>query len=285
MSNGTINIVLPEYAPAHIAFTGLSLAFKDALTAMGYTVNMNSHIDQSDADIELIIALIAIKNPNRQNPNKRYIVVQTEQLPTKQSQAPWQIAKWNELKKYIQPNDIIWDFFYPFHKHLYSNQSDYIKFGYHPRFDNFAEIEKKYDICFYGAPSDRRKNLMKDFGSKFSWQGNFRNIHSQNRIDIINSSRICLNIHYSASKLVELIRVVSHYLSNKAFVLSEPIIGHDWIMNKNLVVTSPIRQFDDKIRYFIKNEKERNELAEQSYQYLKTNHKMSDYIEQCMARL
>jgi len=252
---------------------------------MGYIVNMNSHIDQTDADIELIIALIAIKNQQRQSPNKRYIVVQTEQLPTIQSQAPWQIAKWNELQKYIHPKDLIWDFFYPFHKHLYSNTADYIKFGYHHRFDHSAEIEKKYDICFYGAPSDRRKRLMKDFSSKFSWQGDFKNVHSQKRIDIINSSRICLNIHYSASKLVELIRVVSHYLSNKAFVLSEPIIGHKWIMEKNLVVTAPIKQFDDKIRYFIKNEQERNEIAEHSYQCLKTNHKMSDYIEQCMTRL
>lgn len=267
MSSGKINVVYPKRS--RVVFHDMAVAFQDIFRKLNFETHICHSIDATDTDIEVILGFINFKTKTGKFDNKRYVIVQTEQLPMETVATKWQKKKWDKLSALISANDIIWDFYYPYHKHLYNNTATYVKFGYHESFDNNMNIDKKYDFCFYGSKSLRRKNVIDKLIKKHCCNDQNCKLFGVERISAINSSKICLNIHYSEANLIEFIRVISHYLCNNSFVISEPFIGHNWLADKGLLVVSELNDFEKVVEYYLKNEKERKDIASFSYNEIK----------------
>jgi len=282
MSKGKINVVYPRRSK--VVFHDMAIAFQSIFKKLDFETYIYHSIDVADADIEVILGFINFKTKTRKFNNKRYVVVQTEQLPMKAVATRWQRKKWDKLSYLLDENDIIWDFYYPYHKHLYNNTANYIEFGYHEVFDNNIDADQIYDFCFYGSKSQRRGDVVNKLSQKYSCNDQNYKLFGAERISAIRSSKICLNIHYSEADLIEFIRVISHYLCNNSFVISEPFIGHQWLADKGLLVVSELNDFEEVVEYYLKNEKERRDIAAFGYNEIK-KHTLFESIKENLLKI
>lgn len=267
------NIVYPQKYES--IFKLWSQAIADSLISLGHTVNFKHSVNSCHSDVELIQCPLYFDTFEKKH-FKKYIMIQGEQFPTSQSSSPWQLDKWVRTRNILHCYDIVWDTYLPLHQHLYESfPSVHFKIGYHPVFDNYSNVEKRYNVSFIGTMNKRRSNIIGDIGNVEVNQ----NATGDNRNNFINQSIINLNIHFSDSKLLQTLRIL-YIVCNKAFVISEDFIGDDDI--KDRIVNIDVDQLPDMINHFLSNHQHREDITEDTYLYFKHSRTMFNGVKFCL---
>ena len=96
--------------------------------------------------------------------------------------------------------------------------------------DNILHTDYQYDILFYGAPNDRRKNILTALQQKYNLHIGFA--FGEERDTLIKSARIIVNLHYYPNASVETARFNEVLRYNK-LIISESS-GDTDTYNRNL---------------------------------------------------
>ena len=143
----------------------------------------------------------------------------------------------------------------------------------YPRF-NFAS--KKYDVCFVGHVNngirlDYLDRLFREFPNFFWGQRRF-----EQASEIYNRTKVVFN----KAMIDDLNMRVFEVLGSGSFLLTDRIstIEELFTDGKHLVCYDNFDDMVNKCRYYIENEKERLEIAEQGYLHAKNNHTIAHRV-------
>lgn len=138
-------------------------------------------------------------------------------------------------------------------------------------------IDKKYDILFYGNPSGRRdalrariEQMAQEHHLSVMWHGPL--LKGQNKIRMINSAKVVLNIHSDDTDSMEDFRVCE-CLGSGAFMLTETFGWYpsDKLKDGRDFVSCSYDEIPDKILYYLKNTAERRRVADTGYRNIWKN--------------
>jgi hypothetical protein len=112
----------------------------------------------------------------------------------------------------LQNAKMVWDF-----SNTVSTKSHYMPmpFYYEPS-DNILHTDYQYDILFYGAPNDRRKNILTALQQKYNLHIGFA--FGEQRDTLIKSTRIIVNLHYYPNACIETARFNEVLRYNKLII-------------------------------------------------------------------
>ena len=215
-------------------------------------------------------------------PNK-YIMINTE---------PINLVHWrNILDNAIHNALFIIDYSYG-NENVYKNMniSNYfiLPIGYcelHENIYNNSVLSqcKDIDILFYGALTERRKNILEVI-QKFSDENNINLVVRNNNLydyneksNVLSRTKIVITI---ASREPEILKTndmfrLSFLLSNKIFFITERIgdnIIENDIFGNYIEYYSTTEELKNKILYYINNSKERENKAYKLYNFTKNNY-------------
>lgn len=223
---------------------------------------------------------------NGETPNK-YIMINTE---------PLNVEYWeNMLNNVIKNALFIIDYSYG-NENVYKkiNISNYfiLPIGYcelHETIYNtvLASVDKDIDILFYGAITERRKNILTDI-TKFSNENNINFVLRNNDLydyneksKILSRSKIVITI---ASRDPEILKTndmfrLSFLLSNKIFFITEKIgdnIIENDIFGDYIDYYTTVDELKNKIIYYLNNPEERDNKANKLYEFSKNNYNIEN---------
>jgi len=168
--------------------------------------------------------------------------------------------------------------------------------GYHSSFELLPVNGCMRDISFLGYippknPYRKRvvENIEKKLGTKVWCAHSLQEyVHHFNdsRIpiaDIIHNTKIHLNIHQNPRyPMFESIRVLSFLLSNKQFVISELCCDSPLVDRKHYVETY---DFVETIKYYLEHTEEREQIAQQGYDFIKDQYRLEDFVAKCLKEI
>ncbi len=157
---------------------------------------------------------------------------------------------------------------------------------------NQVKTEKIYDVTFIGKPLKPRLNVLrfliknkinlKIFGRGWENYPEFKNFYagqleSKDLIKVINQSKINLSLLKNEYGALHFKGRVLMFPSCKAFSLTEYFNKclEFFKKNKEIVMFKNNEELLEKIKYYLKHEKEREKIAENSYIRVKENHNVS----------
>lgn len=164
---------------------------------------------------------------------------------------------------------------------------------YHPVLENLFNVnENNYktdiDVLFYGTMTQRRINIyneVKKAGINIYCPNRPisndypHNVFGKEKDVLIARSKIILIIN-AYNEGIDYNRTI-YCLSKKKCIIAESsdqsIMLKEEFDNKFPVVE--IKDIVNTIKYYLKNDKERNELAEKGYEYIKEKYKIENYID------
>jgi hypothetical protein len=173
--------------------------------------------------------------------------------------------------------------------------------GYESGFEanNRNSLSKPVDILFMGAHSPRRELFLSrnaEFFSQYNCrfimirasQPNLSNTPGfyagEERNQLLNSSKILINIHFANRTYFEWHRVLMA-IANQCLIVSEKSdYTQPLISGKHLVLTE-IENITSVCKHYIEHEKERVQLTDQAYQFVTKNHTIGRVCEQLMNKL
>lgn len=215
-------------------------------------------------------------------PNK-YIMLNTE---------PIHLDYWqNILKNAIQNALFIIDYSYGnenIYKSMNINNYFILPIGYcdlHEFIYNNSNLStyKDIDILFYGALTERRKNILENI-QKFSNENNINLVIRNNNLydyneksNMVSRTKIVITI---ASREPEILKTndmfrLSFLLSNKIFFITEKIgdnIIEDNIFGKYIEYYNTIEELKSKILYYLNNPVDRENKVNELYNFAKNNY-------------
>lgn len=149
--------------------------------------------------------------------------------------------------------------------------------GYEPELTKIPPSEEDIDILLYGSLNDRRMAILKELKNKGLNVVGLFGVYGEKRDKIIARSKIILNIHYYEARVFEIVRV-SYLLANRKFVISE--LGQDEEIEKPFlhgVVFSDYKELVKRCMKYVKEERQRKEIAEKGFQLIK-QHPQSTFL-------
>jgi hypothetical protein len=171
---------------------------------------------------------------------------------------------------------------------------------YHPAIENIFNINRNsiqedIDVLFYGCMNDRRLKLVKDikeaginifcpnkpiFDGRKKVRGQWpkRGVFGAEKDILIERSKIILiSLYYEYD--IDIPRCV-YCLSKKKFIIADSYGDNFLLKDKfnNLFPVVETNEVINTIKYYLLNEKERNESIEKSYKYIKEKYKTENYI-------
>jgi hypothetical protein len=225
------------------------------------TATFDSFEGTSDFDIVLVVGISFYRYlPFR--PGQLWVGVQSEQMPL-EGDTDWSLHR--NLKRYFglsryydliiewSPANLL--------RNLRPDRVRYLPYGC--EYQEASLSAKKYDILFLGNPvgSNNRRGKLLD---KLKKRYNVCQIHSawrDQKHELIEQSRICLNLHQFDSRSFESPRLFE-LLAAGAFVLSEDIensfpftAGRDYLEFRNE------QELTEVLDYYLKDEQARSEIA------------------------
>ena len=276
-----INSILPCYYKHKIAVVGkgdIFIEYRDALVdcIRKYGFETNAYLEINDA-IEDKPTCIVVINPMLYSVPKNFdiiwIMIQTEQLliGEKQYEQPFLKKNINSIKPYLKRYDIVLDgckLNISGLRKMTSSVVEYFPYGWYPQLENSirGNTEKKYDLLFIGTMpgiDDRRKALLDFLSSRYSMFPKTTLWHDE-KIEAINSSKICLNIHFDESRYMEKMRLFDFW-TNKGFVLSEPMHSTEPFVEGQDYAEFFWTNISEKIDYYLAHEEEREKIASSAY--------------------
>ena len=147
----------------------------------------------------------------------------------------------------------------------------YVPVSYMPHLDIAPKTSiKDIDVLFFGVMNDRRYHVH-DSLVKAGLNVHFAdyNLWGAQRTELVNRSKICLNIHYYTNPILETVRI-SYLLAKKAFVISEK--SNDAILDKiysSTVVFTDYNNIVTKCIEYINNPSALNDFANKAYETFK----------------
>lgn len=155
-----------------------------------------------------------------------------------------------------------------------------MQLGYHPIFEfKKSNPQKDIDVLFYGSGSPRRDILLgKLRKSKLKVHSitSFQNyVDGSAKYQLIERSKVCINIHYVSSLFFDQHRIVKDYISNKAFTITETLSDKSRIQ----VIQIPYDQLVGAICDWAgKSQEERDKRALADYLTLKQYNNLDDEV-------
>ena len=86
--------------------------------------------------------------------------------------------------------------------------------------------EPDIDVLFFGSMNERRRNILEAMQARGLRVAALFAVYGQRRDALIGRSKLMLNAHFYAAKVLEMVRI-SYYLANRMAVLSEPSANPD----------------------------------------------------------
>lgn len=206
------------------------------------------------------------------NKNEIYIIIHSDAQHNKLPKIHiiYQVEQINShffTKKYLDQLDnsiIIWEYSLRNkikYDKINSNKIFYqpMPFYYDKKIINYFDNDI-YDIGFYGAPNERRLNIINNLSSKFKTNIGWVKL-GNDRDNLINNSKILLNLHYYEDASLETCRI-NEILQYDKIIISELPESDDWfnkelyddlviyvdIINKDL---SNLEVLINKIKYYL----------------------------------
>jgi hypothetical protein len=143
-------------------------------------------------------------------------------------------------------------------------------FGYSGYQDLYLDLKKDIDICYLGGSEERRQFILNELSKEFKCVYKY-GIFGEERQKLYSRSKIILSIYSedylryfpSSSRIFPAV-------SNGAFVISEKCLDeqHSKIL-ENICVNVEYKDMISTIKYFLKNEAERECLRKQYYMNIK----------------
>ena len=137
-----------------------------------------------------------------------------------------------------------------------NKNSFYLQEGYDPDVHRPMKVEKKYDTTFVGFLKDQRVEYFRGCGFM-----NFNNSYGTEYTKVVNQSRINLgfttNGEGSSDRVYKVLACGGFFMTD-----SWKYMESDWKVGSDFVIFKSINDFRDKEAYFLKNGKERHEIAE-----------------------
>jgi len=164
----------------------------------------------------------------------------------------------------------------------------------------FLNLEKKYDVTFIGYQKGNRADFvryLKNNGIKirvFGWFWDkcldlkdiyFGIPNNQEMVKIINQTKINLCFTEGIGGILHIKARVPEIISCKSFILTQYFSGYlDFFKNnKEIVMFKTKEDLLEKIKYYLENEEEREEIAERGYKKMvnkySLNMKLKEFIE------
>ena len=160
-----------------------------------------------------------------------------------------------------------------------------------------AKIRKRYDISFIGSHSVHREDILSQlevnglhiFGK--GWQNNssISQWHKNDNIDsaqlhsgafgrhtnlVFNQTKVNLNIHSTLGKDHSIGSRIFETLSAGGFLLSDWIdeIDNFFEPDKHLVCFHTVEEMNEKAKFYVNNDRARNEIADAGYEHVLKHH-------------
>jgi len=156
--------------------------------------------------------------------------------------------------------------------------------GYHPMFECLETVEKKEKIIFIGDLSKYRQKIIQRISTKTAKTVKVITGKYWQELEK-DSSGIYLNIHGHRSKFIfEGARIIGVLMSNKCFVISETC---KWSPLKNGIhyVEAHWSSMPEKVQYYLNNPLKREKIAQQGYDFIKTQYRFQDHIKRAMEQI
>lgn len=199
---------------------------------------------------------------------KNYIVYNFEQL-----EARFELITVNTINNYINilKNAYkIWDYSEKNIKYLRENYklyALYMPYNYSRIMDE-VHINKEIDLIFLGNPIGRRIDILsKLYISPYIINNKWFN----EKREILKKSKILIDINMNNPKksLIPSVRYADCII-NKILIISEETGDKDNILNNFIVKCKNINEMNDKIKYYLSNNKEREIIVNRAYNWFIT---------------
>jgi len=211
------------------AFEDITLSILKAFISQGVSLRRIQSLDKVHPDDDLVI-ILGLNTLKVSTLPKNYIAYQLEQTAIDNSR-PWFSDEY--IKRLVGAREV-WDYSLQNIVNIKSKLASqsircpsfrYVPITYLPLFDKGDEtVEKEIDVLFYGSTNARRERMMmglKKAGLRVHFAG--YNLWGPKRIELVNKSRIVLNIHYYEDPILEATRLAP-LVSQGAYVVSEPSV-------------------------------------------------------------
>lgn len=139
-----------------------------------------------------------------------------------------------------------------------------LKLGFHPALRKIAQREesaKDVDVLFYGSMNQRRARVLDALSRRCRVKTLF-GVYGQERDRWIARSRIVLNIHHYASRIMEQVRL-SYLLNNECFVISEEAEHNPF---GDGIVLAPYGELADRCERYLKEPEARRASAARGFE-------------------
>ncbi len=157
--------------------------------------------------------------------------------------------------------------------------------------------DNKVNICFSGMYDERRKNFLEhisDLGlGIWSWNfsdhqtplgSNYRGVvYGDDLIKVMKSAKIGVNIHREFEVSGGNYRLFEIPASKTFQIVDDKkSIGDYFRIGEEIITFKDKKELRDKVQYYLKNEKEREEIAMASYKRIKKDHSLKNRVERMM---
>lgn len=237
------------------AFEDITISLLTSIRDKGINIKRLKEIKNSNA----LVIMLGLNNYEGLMP-KNYIVYQLEQ--SKPLNEVNENNTWftNRYLKRLEGSIEIWDYSMQNIvniRNLFSSRNlilpvvKYVPITYLRNFLG-TDTNKDIDVLFYGSTNPRREKIMADLEAinlKIHFAG--YNLWNERRQELINRSKIILNIHFYDNPILETTRLAP-LVSQGAFVISEP--SSDKILDKfwsSMVTFCSYDKIVDKISSFL----------------------------------
>jgi len=230
-----------------------------------------------DPDVFLVIGVHLYEQFFRFN-DYIYCGIQTEQLPTKETGGRvFGADKISSFAKSYKNYDFIFEWsisIYEYYKTKYNNLV-YFPFSFFDELDTTSKLpkcakEKEYDLLFIGdggGVDGRRAEILNKLDRKYNLYPLKSNLWGDEKAIALQSSKICLNLHFDNSFCSEYPRL-GDYFANKKFVLSEKLYNAEPFVDGEDYVSFYEGQLCQTIDYYLDKPNETSDIANNAYEKL-----------------
>lgn len=154
--------------------------------------------------------------------------------------------------------------------------------GVNPSFHRKLNIPKVYDVGFSGTLSPRRIEML-NYLDVQGVQVVFAQVYGEDFNLFINKCKIFINLHFT--ELLNTETRLHEILGAGTFALTEEISMTDMYVDGKHLVYWKLHDFEDlytKIKYYLKNESEREKIAFKGYKLVHFKYKYTDRCNQLL---
>jgi hypothetical protein len=259
-----INMIASEFV-----FIELANAISLSLNELGH----ESKVSEELTDNNIIIKSF---RPFNTNNGKKNILFQTEQLWNRRERGVYDLScGYNKVWEMYEENVKI---------SKGTKNVVYCPIGYSKFFEtNLKKSKEDIDIFFYGSLTDRRKNILNELNKMpYNILGE-TNIYGIERDKKILRSKMVINIKAHDLWFLGPLHCLLA-ICKKKFMLCEKVDGGygPYIAGKHFIEFDNIEDGKEKIDYWLKHDKEREDFAINAYEDIKKNFIFTEYIKNCL---